>query len=357
MQKQIIIFVLLFLGSQMLLGQANVYHLGFSDGTKTPTTFCVDIDASFNVNKKLGSSNLMFDFDPLVLDNPVVSSTPLDVATNYYGLSLTTPQQGQASLNVVLKLPGAGNGHDFSTSPAAIARVCFDVLDQTQPIELNWLENSSFQTVVFDDNNTASSPTQLVSGILENFNQTSFPVSWLSFEAEMGEFDALLKWETGSEINNDRFEVERATEGGDFVVIGEVKGVGNSVLVNSYTFVDKDVKQYKSDKLVYRIKQVDFDGTFSYSQRVEIQLDQRVQLLAEAYPNVFDASLKINYQSTTFEEIKLRIVNELGQDVFKTTNTAFQYAYEIPTEDWPRGIYVVFLASGNLHQEFKVQKQ
>ena len=181
MQKQIIIFVLLFLGSQMLLGQANVYHLGFSDGTKTPTTFCVDIDASFNVNKKLGSSNLMFDFDPLVLDNPVVSSTPLDVATNYYGLSLTTPQQGQASLNVVLKLPGAGNGHDFSTSPAAIARVCFDVLDQTQPIELNWLENSSFQTVVFDDNNTASSPTQLVSGILQIFGSRRYRTSKLDF--------------------------------------------------------------------------------------------------------------------------------------------------------------------------------
>jgi len=356
MKKVITIILFALLGSPSLLAQSNEYHLSFTAGTKTPTTFCVDLTARFNTNKKLGSSNLVFTFDPTVLANPVMDSYTLDTLNDYHPLTITTPFSGRASMNIFLKEPGNGNGADYSNTAAQIARVCFDVVDQTQPIELNWLESSNQQTVLFDDNNAATQPNQLVPGILENFNQTSFPVSWLSFEAELEDFDAVLAWETGSEINNSHFEIERALPGEDFMKIGQIEGVGNSVEVNPYAFTDRHVLQYESDILLYRSKQVDIDGKFDYSQTVELTLVKGELLQAKAFPNVFDEEVQIEYQSATLKPTLVRVINELGQEVYTQNSKEFEELYKLNTRNWAKGIYTVSVVSGTHSKSIRIQK-
>lgn len=71
-----------------------------------------------------------------------------------------------------------------------------------------------------------------------------------------------INWETLKEVNNEEFAIERSYEGNPFEKIGSVPGAGNSDLVNSYTFVDRNPP---SGLLIYRILQRDFDGLFSYS--------------------------------------------------------------------------------------------
>jgi hypothetical protein len=91
------------------------------------------------------------------------------------------------------------------------------------------------------------------------------PVELATFTAAAAKLDAQLKWTTASEKNNDRFEVERSLNGTDYVQIGQVKGQGNTSAATSYALTDKGIGAKASGPVYYRLKQVDADGTASFS--------------------------------------------------------------------------------------------
>ncbi|NML67907.1 T9SS type A sorting domain-containing protein [Hymenobacter sp. RP-2-7] len=91
------------------------------------------------------------------------------------------------------------------------------------------------------------------------------PVTLVSFTAQAQGPDALLRWTTASELRNDRFEVEASTDGQAFGRIGTVAGAGTSSLAHHYQLVDPALAHYAASPVYYRLRQVDTDGTFSYS--------------------------------------------------------------------------------------------
>ncbi len=88
------------------------------------------------------------------------------------------------------------------------------------------------------------------------------PVTLLNFMARAEGNRALLSWQTATEINNDRFEIERSAEGINFIKIGQVAGAGNSNSLLSYHFYDEHPVKGNN---YYRLRQVDMDGTHKYS--------------------------------------------------------------------------------------------
>ncbi|MFH2095373.1 MAG: GEVED domain-containing protein [Bacteroidota bacterium] len=97
---------------------------------------------------------------------------------------------------------------------------------------------------------------------------TPLPVNFLSFTGEsLSETANLLKWSTSSEQNCDYFEVQRMIKYNEFEVIGYEKGAGNSNLRIDYEFTDNDIEK---DVNFYRIKQVDFDGQYKYTNVINI---------------------------------------------------------------------------------------
>jgi hypothetical protein len=90
----------------------------------------------------------------------------------------------------------------------------------------------------------------------------ALPITLLSFDCQLQKNTVLVNWQTASETNNSYFEVERSTNGVDFTAIGKITGAGNSSGVKSYSFVDSK-PNYAN---YYRLKQIDKDGKFSYSQ-------------------------------------------------------------------------------------------
>lgn len=89
------------------------------------------------------------------------------------------------------------------------------------------------------------------------------PVTWLSFNAKLENKVVLLNWKTATEINSSHFDIERSINGFQFEKIGSVKAAGNSNGISSYDFTDRlPVKGMN----YYRLKQVDLDGKFSYSE-------------------------------------------------------------------------------------------
>jgi hypothetical protein len=91
------------------------------------------------------------------------------------------------------------------------------------------------------------------------------PVELARFTAEPLGADALLRWATASEKNNDRFEVEASADGRTFRRIGQVPGHGSSSQPHEYQLVDPAIARYAASLVYYRLRQVDADGTFAYS--------------------------------------------------------------------------------------------
>jgi hypothetical protein len=91
------------------------------------------------------------------------------------------------------------------------------------------------------------------------------PVELVAFTAEGQGADALLRWSTASEKNNDRFEVEASADGRTFRRIGTVAGAGSSTQAHSYQLVDPAIARYAASPVYYRLRQVDADGTATYS--------------------------------------------------------------------------------------------
>ncbi|PKP22146.1 MAG: hypothetical protein CVU05_05110 [Bacteroidetes bacterium HGW-Bacteroidetes-21] len=118
------------------------------------------------------------------------------------------------------------------------------------------------------------------------------PVELVFFKAKSESDNVVLEWITTSEINNDYFDVERSSNGVDFATIGSVNGAGNSSNMNSYVFADDSPLNGLS---YYRLKQVDFDGKFVFSNIESIMRNSEASLsVFNLYNPDFAATIMIN---------------------------------------------------------------
>jgi hypothetical protein len=127
--------------------------------------------------------------------------------------------------------------------------------------------NSGESYIILVDNFSANSGFNLnwnwgAYNTTATFSCSILPIELLSFEGVATDTGNLLKWSCATEINNDRFEIERSTDGINWTVIGTVNGAGNSHTTTNYSFVDN---KYQRGFNYYRFRQVDFNGVFDYS--------------------------------------------------------------------------------------------
>ena len=140
---------------------------------------------------------------------------------------------------------------------------------------------------------------------------TPLPIKLINFTAMPVNNDYVkLDWQTVSEINNDYFTIERSIKGIDWQEISRVNGAGNSVAFLSYSATDH--KPYLGISY-YRLKQIDFDGQFEYSQIRSVNIRKLDNSQTEIYPN--PANNQITLISNENELQTVRIYNILGQDV------------------------------------------
>jgi len=151
------------------------------------------------------------------------------------------------------------------------------------------------------------------------------PVELTSFSAIVNGTQAELSWITATETNNQGFDVERMINGGNFVKVGYVEGSGTTTESRSYSFVDTklDAGSYS-----YRLKQVDFDGSFNYSKTIEVEVKTPSTFsLEQNYPNPFNPSTTIRFSIPVETEVSLSVFNTLGQEVAQILNGRLQEGY------------------------------
>lgn len=170
--------------------------------------------------------------------------------------------------------------------------------------------NTTTGTITTSSNMTSFGYFTLGSGSSAN----PLPVELISFNVEVNRNQAVLKWITASEKDNDYFAVERSIDGKNYEVIGSVRGAGTSSVQVSYEFKDEDPLTGNS---YYRLKQTDFNGQFEYfGPRVFKLSASEVEFkLMNASPNPFSDHLKINYQCKEETQATLKIFRINGEEI------------------------------------------
>ncbi|MBK7387821.1 MAG: T9SS type A sorting domain-containing protein [Bacteroidetes bacterium] len=163
-----------------------------------------------------------------------------------------------------------------------------------------------------------------------NYVNTPLPIELISFDGKANGSQNILKWTTGSEINNDYFTVLRSKNGVDFESIGNVDGSGNSTSTMNYYFVDE---QPYNGYNYYQLQQTDFDGQSALSRIVSILNSTSRNNPIVISPNPVRDFVEIsNYDSNTIQYIEL--INALGEVIFRNQNQQL-----IDVSSLPAGTY------------------
>lgn len=148
--------------------------------------------------------------------------------------------------------------------------------------------------------------------IVCEYNASILPISLTKFTATNLNDAVLLEWQTELEINNDYMAVEKSRDGKNYVEVGNVEGAGNSTFTNDYSL--KDLNPFDGVNY-YRLRQVDFDGSVSYSEIIQtsIQLGKLHEL--KAYPTLLqsDEMLTIDLSELPEENLLISIYSLNGQ--------------------------------------------
>ncbi len=171
--------------------------------------------------------------------------------------------------------------------------------------------------------------------ILFTDNSGGVPVELISFSAEVVDGKINLSWTTATELNNLGFEVERKSDNQDWRIIGFIEGKGTTTETQNYNFID-DLFGVADLKIFYRLKQIDFNGSFDYSKEIEVVRDPASFSLEQNYPNPFNPTTKIKFTIPLVETTRrvvfttLKIYDVLGNEIATLVNEEKQPgSYEI----------------------------
>ncbi len=200
-------------------------------------------------------------------------------------------------------------------------------------------ENGKLLSDFLDPNNTGSSSV----GSLEATGQ-NLPVELISFEAILDGATAVLRWETESETNNAGFEVQHISEVTQkWTDLGFVDGYGTTIEAQTYTH---RVDFLEAGKHRFRLKQIDYDGTFEYSPEVEVAVGvPGTYHLSPAYPNPFNPETSFSLSVAQGQEVEVAVYNLLGQQVAQLFDGFLESestrAFTFKADHLPSGLYLI----------------
>jgi len=169
----------------------------------------------------------------------------------------------------------------------------------------------------------------------------SLPVKLNYFEGKYLDEKVLLNWQTETEVNNYGFNLERKSGNENWSKIKFIAGAGNSNTKNEYSFVDTISV---SGKYLYRLKQLDFEGQYEYSDVIEINIPKpSLYKLNQNYPNPFNPSTTISFKIPTRQKIQVSVYDITGRKVETLINEVKppgNYKVNFDAHNLASGIYI-----------------
>lgn len=218
------------------------------------------------------------------------------------------------------------------------------------------LDGFDNNTLTFDATNGSLNPNshpdfQGVTTERDWRENATLPVEWLSFDAILFQGDANITWSTAVELNSDYFQVERSTDGMMYEALSKINAAGTTLDQSDYRFTDPGIGSLGKQRIYYRIKQVDLNGTFDYSNVEQLRVDEtgsELSLSVYPSPSTEYATLLMSHNG----QVTVRVMNAAGQEVFsqKFNEPAVRQEIQIPVANWSPGVYVVQLADQQRQQ-------
>jgi len=194
-------------------------------------------------------------------------------------------------------------------------------------------------------------------GTIIKTSNANLPVELTSFIATVKQNSVLLEWATATEINNQGFEIERKTEKNEWRTIGFEEGKGTTTEPQEYSFID-DLFNASTGKLYYRLKQIDFDGSFEYSKIVDVEVGFPTEFsLSQNYPNPFNPTTSIQYTVGSLQFVTFKVYDVLGKEIatlINETKPAGAYEVEFNGTGLPSGIYFYRITAGSYSETRKM---
>ncbi|MFZ4622039.1 MAG: T9SS type A sorting domain-containing protein [Bacteroidota bacterium] len=228
-------------------------------------------------------------------------------------------------------------------------------MTNSQPVTVNGvltLQNGIFDNSINSVTLGGGGSTVTVLGSLV----TPLPVELTSFAASVKGSTVELRWSTATEVNNSGFDVEKNVNGA-WKKLGFIEGAGTSNAVHQYSYSDKAVS---GSTVAYRLKQIDRDGKFSYSNTIEAvtALSANDYVMSQNYPNPFNPSTTFSFAAKNAERTTVKVYNLVGQEVAVLFNDVAQpnqlYTLRFDAKNLPSGIYLYSLRSASRNEVKKM---
>jgi hypothetical protein len=184
---------------------------------------------------------------------------------------------------------------------------------------------------------------------LNNTWNSTVPVELTSFSGSVSNKNVNLNWTTATEANNSGFEVERKSANTTWQKLGFVSGNGTTTEKQSYSFTDRNLTE---GNYSYRLKQVDFNGEFEYSNAIEVLVTAPNKFeLSQNYPNPFNPTTAISFTLPQAGNVKLSVYNLLGQEVQTLVNGFMEsglHSVNFEAKNLNSGIYLYKLEANGI---------
>ena len=186
---------------------------------------------------------------------------------------------------------------------------------------------------------------------------TALPVELVSFDAVTSEHGVVLTWRTASEQKNAGFHVQREKRDGasEWTTIGRREGAGTTAEPQTYRFTDSALP-YEADQLFYRLRQVDADGSASYSKTLTVERSVGEVKLLPTRPNPAGDWATVRYAVPEAREVSVRLYDAMGQQVRTVTDGTQKgrHTHRINVTDLASGTYFLRLQAGTQIQTQKL---
>ena len=191
--------------------------------------------------------------------------------------------------------------------------------------------------------------------ILHTSNGGVVPVELTSFTAEALDQKVILRWTTATELNNNGFEIQRKVAESDFATVGFVRGEGTTTNHKDYSYIDKDLVD---GKYFYRLKQVDYNGAYEYSDVIEVDVRSLNEYaLEQNFPNPYNSFTTIGYVLREKNNAKMILLNAIGEEMAILVNEEQEKGFhkvEFNASTLASGVYFYRLQAGDFVQTRKM---
>ncbi len=296
--------------SQLTIGQTGVYNIYLTGGPM--------VDGGYNVAARFGTLGIV-DTNSQIIDGELTHTYPLPFVgdTVHWTFNYTAPDS--AGYDTIYSVANSVNGDGIPTT------------------DDKWNFGPNFPVEI----------TNIV------------PVELTSFNAQLINNSVSLNWKTATETNNKGFEVQKIKNSkvkskNEWEIIGFINGNGTSAAEHGYSFNDFNLAP---GNYQYRLKQIDFNGNFTYSKVLEVSVSPNSFSLSQNYPNPFNPSTNIGFSISDFGFVTLKVYNIQGKEVATLINKEMQpgsYQIKFDGSNLASGIYFYKLSSGNYHQVKKM---